>query len=82
MPKGFNRIGQYNKMPLQIFEYYKDFDYNHLNIPVWKYLNENKHTLVRGISPRINKPFLHVILEDCMDKVNCVDIASFINNID
>jgi len=82
MSKGFNRIGSYNEMPLQIFEYYEDFGYNHLNIPVWKHLNENGHTLIRGISPRINKPFLHVILEDCMEKVNCIDAESFLNQID
>jgi len=85
MPKGFNRtgvgLGEKSRLSLDIF---KSFDeiwdkdgkpYDEWNIPVWKYLNENGHTLVRGISPRNNAPFLHVILENCMDRVDCFEVS-------
>lgn len=86
MPKGFNRtgvgMGDENRLMLDIF---KSFDeiwdkdgkpYDHFNIPVWKHLNKRGHTLVRGLSPRNNAPFLHVILEDCMDKIDCFEVTS------
>lgn len=76
MPKGFNRLGSYNGMPLEIYETYEDgWNYNMWNIPVWKHLNKEGHTLVRGMSPRTNVQFLHVYLEDCRDKVNCMEIT-------
>lgn len=85
MPKGFNRtgggLGDKPRLSLDIF---KSFDevwdkdgkpYDQWNIPVWKYLNENGHTLVRGMSPRNNAPFLHVILENCMDRIDCFEVT-------
>ena len=33
-----------------------------------------KNTLVRGLSPRINKPFLDIYLKDVRDKINCFEI--------
>jgi len=84
MPKGFNRLGSYNDMKPYIFEKFDDCGwYNHndcnndckFNIPVWKYLNENGHTLVRGISPRTNSPFIHIFLENCIDKIDCFEIT-------
>jgi len=85
MPKGFNRtgtaMGEEVKLKLDIFESFDtiwDKDgkpYDHLNVPVWKHLNKEGHTLVRGLSPRNNAPFLHVILEDCMDKIDCFEVT-------
>ena len=83
MPKGFNRtgvgLGEENKLIIDIFESFdakqSGWEYDKFNIPVWKYLNENGHTLVRGLSPRNNSPFLHVILEDCMDKIECFEVT-------
>lgn len=78
MPKGFNRLGAAETLKLSVFEDFLKFDwgcYNKWNIPVWKYLNKDGHTLVRGLSPRVNSPFLHVFLEDCMDKIDCREIT-------
>lgn len=77
MPKGFNRIGENAKLKPNI---YKDFDsseweYDMWNIPVWKHLSNEGHTFVRGISPRINKPFIHIFLENCIERVNCLEIT-------
>jgi len=85
MPKGFNRTGvgldDKTRLTLDIF---KSFDeiwgndgkpYDEWNIPVWKYLDENGNTLVRGLTPRNNAPFLHVILENCMDRIDCFEVT-------
>lgn len=83
MPKGFRNLGsmQGNKeyLKINIFESYehlqKVWAYDKFNVPCWKYKNELEHVFVRGLSPRINWPFLHIILEDCMDKINCLEIT-------
>jgi hypothetical protein len=87
MPKGFNIVGPISSSVQIIFIYENfqqiDFRYDKLNIPIWKYLNENGHTFVRGLSPRINTPFLHIILEDCIDKIDCLEISNeFLKHID
>jgi hypothetical protein len=95
MPKGFNRCGYETEMPLHIFESFESFcddwkrvtslgvesgGYDFWNIPVWKYLDEHSNTLVRGLSPRVNSPFLHVILGDCRDKINCLEVTEKMQN--
>jgi hypothetical protein len=72
MPKGFNRLGVHAEMKPIIFDTFasSDWQYNKFNIPAWKYLF-NGHTFVRGMMPRRNEPFLHVFLEDCLDKIDC-----------
>jgi hypothetical protein len=45
------------------------------NVPVWKYLDEHGNTLVRGMCPRTNRPFLHIILGDHLDKIDCLEIT-------
>ena len=75
MPKGFNRLGESEKTRICIYYTFSQYKgYDTWNIPVWKYL-ENGHTFVRGISPRVNRPFIHVFLEDCMEKINCTEIT-------
>lgn len=78
MPKGFNRLGiglgGEENMKLRVFSKYED-QYNRFNVPTWKHLNEHGHTLVRGLMPRRNEPFLHVFLENCMDRVDCIEIT-------
>jgi hypothetical protein len=74
MPKGFMRLGPIKNMPLFIFEDDWSF-FDKFNIPVWKYLDEFGHTLVRGLSPRVNMPFLHVYLKDIRDKINCFELT-------
>ena len=77
MPKGFNRLGSSEHIKLKIYKSYEssDWKYNKFNIPVWKHINNKGHTIVRGMMPRVNEPFLHVFLEDCMDKVDCLEIT-------
>lgn len=77
MPKGFNRYGTCNEMKLAIYEKFKDSEwtFDKFNVPIWKYKNELGHTLVRGIMPRRNEPFIHIFLEDCLDKIQCLEIT-------
>ena len=84
LPRGFNRLGVYGEMKPNIFEIFADgWGYNEFNVPVWKHLNENGHTIVRGISPRINVPFIHIFLEDCREKIDCLEITDAdINEMD
>ena len=76
MPKGFNRLGEFTKLKPNIYDTYEssDWKYDMWNIPVWKYLSKDGHTFVRGIMPRRNEPFIHVFLENCIDKINCLEI--------
>lgn len=85
MPKGFNRLGSTENLKIVMFEKFEDcyWNLNKWNIPVWKHLNKNGHTLVRELSPRTNNPFIHIFLEDCLNKINCLEINSEdINSMD
>jgi hypothetical protein len=81
MPKGFNRKGPWDTMPLSIFPTKEAFmkewgPYNKLNLPVWKYKDSEGQVFVRGLSPRRNAPFLHVFLESSIfDEINCAEIT-------
>lgn len=77
MPKGFNRTGEQSKLKPFIFEKFEGsgWEYDFYNIPVWKHLTKDGYTLVRGMLPRRNEPFLHVFLENCIDKINCQEVT-------
>ena len=75
MPTGFNRLGEAQNVPIRIFGQFQPDEYDLYNIPVWKYLDANGNTLVRGISPRINNVWIHIYLEDCRDKIDCLEIT-------
>ena len=78
MPKGFNRLGEYHKMKIQIYDTYENCEWkpnDQFNIAVWKHLDENGNTIIRGIMPRRNEPFIHIFLENCMDKIECKEIT-------
>lgn len=76
LPRGFCRLGAYSKQRVSLFLKFEDgWKYDKWNIAAWKYLTKEGHTLVRGISPRLNVPFLHIFLEDCRDKLNCLEIT-------
>ena len=76
LPKGFKRLGPYSTMKINIFIKFSDgWKYNKYNIPVWKYRDKNNNTIIRGISPRINMPFIHIFIEDCLDKIECIEIT-------
>lgn len=76
MPKGFDLLNECTRMKPLIFESFEKAQtpYDMYNIPVWKYL-KNGHTFVRGLSPRINTPFIDIYLENCIDKINCLEIT-------
>lgn len=80
MPKGFNRLGHQENLKPIIFNNFNENYYDMFNIPVWKYLDEHGNTLVRGIMPRRNEPFLHIYIGNCIDKINCLEITK--QNID
>lgn len=77
MPKGFDRLGFDNAMKPNIYKSFEECEwkFNKFNIPVWKYLNEEGHTLVRGICPRRSYPFIHIYLENCIDKIDCLELT-------
>lgn len=85
MPKGFNRLGKSEETKIQIYNSYEECDwkFDMWNIAIWKHLDKNGNTLVRGIMPRRNEPFIHVFLENCIDKINCFEITEeHINQMD
>lgn len=77
MPKGFCRLGPEANLKPNIYEKWSDSscEYDTWNVPAWKYLSPDGYTFVRGLMPRTNKTFIHVFLEDCLDKINCLEIS-------
>ena len=76
LPIGFSRIGPVEKMKICIFKRLSDgWGYDKFNVPAWKHKDKYGNVLVRGISPRINFPFLHIFLEDCMKDIDCLEIT-------
>ena len=81
MPKGFNRLGEIADLKPYVFESYEKFKeaysggYNKFNIPVWKHLDKNGNTIIRGMQPRLNAPFIHVILGNCLTEIDCFMIT-------
>lgn len=77
LPKGFNRLGHLENMKPIIFNSFFDWGYyDNFNRPVWKHLDKHGNTLVRGLMPRRNEPFLHIFLENCLSKINCLAISN------
>ena len=85
MPSGFCRMGNQDTLRIKIFEGINEdaggwgFDqsgYGKFNVPVWKHLDMYGNTLVRGISPRINNPFLHVFLCNQLKEIDCLEITA------
>lgn len=76
MPRGFCRIGfiKKKKMKLLIFEK-PQWGYDMFNIPVWKHLDKKGNTIIRGVSPRVNWPFLHIFIGDHLKEFNCLEIS-------
>lgn len=83
LPIGFNRVGprfdsrEGVQTHVVIFEKFEDYNYDHLNIAVWKKVHiwsdghehNQEATLVRCFMPRINVGRVHVYLENCLNKI-------------
>lgn len=81
MPTGFNRVGPMDSksLPLLVFatpDESATFPYDKFNVPVWKHRTKEGHTLVRGLTPRRNCPFIHVHLHDYMGDLDCIEITN------
>ncbi len=76
MPKGFNRLGETDLKIYMFTSFEKHGGYDKFNVPAWKHVNEKGHTIVRGISPRINKPWIHIYLEDCSSQIDCYEVTN------
>lgn len=78
LPKGFCRIGYQKDMIVYIFEMQeqqqKQWKYDYLNVPIWKYKNKKRHILIRGYQPRLNLGFIHVILKGDYDSIDAHEI--------
>lgn len=90
MPTGFCRTGfEEHNIKIQVFrdidhlkQLWKahDFEetdgYGKFNVAVWKYKNLKGHIFVRGMHPRRNMTFLHVILDSKgYDEIQCQEIT-------
>lgn len=77
LPIGFCRVGLHEKLKPLIYDTFEssEWEYNNFNVPVWKHLDKNGNTIVRGLSPRTNMTFIHIFLHNCIDKINCVEIT-------
>lgn len=76
MPKGFNLFESHYKVTISIFEKFEyGWGYNKFNVPVWKHLDNNGNTLVRGVCPRISLPWIHIFLGNHMSKIDCIEIS-------
>lgn len=80
LPKGFCRLGVSvsENYKIHIFKNLESVwgkGYDKFNIAVWKHLDEHGNTLIRGLLPRINQPFIHIIIGDHVKKINCYEIT-------
>lgn len=79
--KGFTRYGICEKSQMVIFQDLKQqnqqYSYDKFNIPVWKHL-EDTTCFIRGLMPRVNEPFLHIIgdmTKEEFNSINCLEIT-------
>jgi len=79
LPKGFNRRGDSRCIDITIFEsqqqQQKQWQYDKFNVPVWKHKNKSGHIIIRGISPRTNCGFIHIIAKGDFDSIACINIT-------
>jgi hypothetical protein len=79
MPKGFNRLGDSRNIKITIFKtrqhQQEQWPYNTFNIPVWKHKNKSGHIIVRGISPRTNCGYIHVIEKGDFESIDAINIT-------
>lgn len=78
MPTGFCRYGE-NKIDICVFESWREqpkgqYGYEKYNIPCWMHF-DGECTLVRGLSPRVNRSFIDIFNGDVREKINCLEIT-------
>jgi len=75
LPIGFCRLGVCDKTKIYLFENIKaGWGYNKFNVPVWKHLDKHGNTIVRGMCPRINDPWIHIYLGNFLKDIDCIEI--------
>ena len=79
LPKGFNRLGDSRTIKVSIFESIEQpqghWPYDKFNVPVWKYKNAAGHIIIRGLCPRINQGFIHVIAKGDFGSIDCLAVT-------
>lgn len=70
-PKGFNRVN--DDIDLGIYDEFQEYD--KFNIPCWKHLDDLGNTIVRGLSPRVNRAFIDIFIGNHLDKIDCLEIT-------
>jgi hypothetical protein len=73
LPNGFNRIT--DKTEIGIYDHFEPSEFDQFNIPIWKYLSPEKHTYVRGLSPRVSRLFIYIYTIDVLSQIDCVEIT-------
>ena len=82
LPIGFREFGEQKKLKINIYTEYNDL-YNIKRIPLWKFLHENKNTIVKSITPENNNISIDIFIKNVMNDIkNCYEVnTEFINNI-
>ncbi len=62
------------KVKVRIMETLPEYDLWR-NRLVWKHLNKEGYTIIRGVSIVDEQPFIHIVVEDCMSKIDCIEIT-------
>ena len=83
MPTGFNKATVQDGQRHVKINIFKDWDHlqnrwsydTQFNIPLWKHKDTLGNTIVRGACPRSNRFFLHIILGDHLDNIECLEIT-------
>ena len=79
--KNFNQGSTFEKIKRDDTEYlfHEEFPEKEFkgifNIPVWKHLDEHGNTLVKVLSPRINKVGISIYRGNHLNKINCMEIT-------
>lgn len=76
LPKGFCRLGPNEHSRVWMHDTLTDEQFDMWNRPVWKHLNANGHTLVRVFVPRLNDSQVYIFLENCLDRIDCMEITA------
>lgn len=77
LPKGFCRLGPCKNTKIHIFESIgKEWEYDKFNIPIWKHLDKHRNTIVRGMCPRLNEPWIHIFLGNFLQAIECHEVTS------